>query len=474
MPRPLSATPEPGEGPRIAHFGGSFNPVHDGHLAVARRLVADHGFTRVVFSPTSGAYGKGGLAPEGDRLALLEAAIQGDPALLVRDAELGRETPMSTLQALEELHDWVQSRWPQASLFAVRGADAVAAMARWRSLEALTDLAQMIVVPREGTDLEALFRETPSLQRLEARFSVMRAEGLPTVSSTMIRRRLFEGRREGLAVPGPVLDMLGRRGMYGLVAPGQGWITLTRPSYSGAQKEQRDKVRDETFGVGAWRTAFGWGDEVLTYAATLALYEDAYMDHFARRPEDLEWLVQTACQVYDNSETNVASGLDYTVQEMPSTHLQDIAVRRCLVRLGRRFRGDHLVEIRGRESEGFRLNPGQVAFHRPERILDPEIPGWWLAGSVESFWQSNKLLQVREGVFDPQRPLVVHLVALGPEETILATTRDGRLALPRMRFDAGVGFAASVNDAARALGLSDATFAPICSEPLVDDGAVHI
>jgi nicotinate-nucleotide adenylyltransferase len=108
-------------------------------------------------------------------------------------------------------------------------------------------------------------------------------------------------------------------------------------------------------------------------------------------------LCATASDVYDIQPSNVESGLDYHKQECTATHLQDIAVRRVLVRLGRSFKGDHLVQIRGHESEGYRLNPGKVPFHEPESIIEPTFaPGrWWDAHSVEDFWQSNKVLEVR-------------------------------------------------------------------------------
>ncbi|MAF99327.1 MAG: hypothetical protein CMH61_01825, partial [Nanoarchaeota archaeon] len=74
--------------------------------------------------------------------------------------------------------------------------------------------------------------------------------------------------------------------------------------------------------------------------------------------------------------------------------LQDIAVRRVLRRLGRHFEGDHLVQIRGHKSEGYVLNPGQVPFHKPELILPSERKRWWKEGSVEAFYQHNKILVV--------------------------------------------------------------------------------
>ena len=76
--------------------------------------------------------------------------------------------------------------------------------------------------------------------------------------------------------------------------------------------------------------------------------------------------------------------------------MQDIAIRRTVLRLGRKFEGDHLVQIRGRDSEGAKYNPGFVPFHLLDMIVKPSLTGWWQENSIEDFYQSNKVLQVRK------------------------------------------------------------------------------
>ncbi len=91
------------------------------------------------------------------------------------------------------------------------------------------------------------------------------------------------------------------------------------------------------------------------------------------------------------------SGLDYTKQETKRTHIQDIAIRRSLIRLGKWFEGSELIRIRqekGNHPLSMTLSPGRVPFHSPLLIIDPEIKGWWDSGTVESFYQSNRYLQV--------------------------------------------------------------------------------
>lgn len=171
-----------------------------------------------------------------------------------------------------------------------------------------------------------------------------------------------------------------------------GWETVARPGQFGKERDARHREYDARYGVGRWRLVWHGGE-------VTALYEDAYFAYLSERSDLLERLLADARDVYDDAESNVDSGLDYTRQETAQTHLQDIAIRRCLVRLGRTFRGQDLVQIRSSSSHpvGAALSPTNVPFHRPELILQPAVPGWWTPGSVEDFYQSNKVLQTLVG-----------------------------------------------------------------------------
>ena len=225
------------------------------------------------------------------------------------------------------------------------------------------------------------------------------------------------------------------------------WRIIDHPGYAGTGKSGRDAARNRLYGQGNWRTAFRWGDGLVDRETALQLYEDAYFAHFSTHPEVLDGLCASACDVYDNAQSNVNSGCDYSVQETDATHLQDIAIRRCVLRLGRSFDGDHLVEIRGKNSEGFHLNPGRVPFHLPERIVErPGNPGWIQSGSIEDFWQSNKVLVVRESALRPV--LTVDVIIRNKQGRILLIDRDTSpkgWALPGGK----VEFGESLLDAAR-------------------------
>jgi hypothetical protein len=175
------------------------------------------------------------------------------------------------------------------------------------------------------------------------------------------------------------------------------WQTVERPGYFGRHRDEKYRGYDQQYGASNWRIAWQIGERVGGLEEAVMLYEDAYFAFMKGNSAMIDQLVAEALDVYDDSPSNVQSRLNYLAQETNRTHLQDVAIRRCLVRLGRCFQGQKLIQIRdalGDHPLSLVLSPGQVPFHRPELILQPELEGWWLPSSVEAFYQSNKLLQV--------------------------------------------------------------------------------
>lgn len=180
------------------------------------------------------------------------------------------------------------------------------------------------------------------------------------------------------------------------------WKTVDRPGYMGDARDRLHSEWNSKYGAYCWRLAWEFGDLILEKTMAIQVYEDGYFEYF--RGENgrgqADWLVRMASDVYDTAETNVSSGLDYSRQETSNNHLHDIAIRRAFVRLGISFKGDHLVWVRGPDSEGYRFNPGNVPFHYRELIYAGEIVNasgknqWWGANTIEDFYQKNKVLQI--------------------------------------------------------------------------------
>jgi hypothetical protein len=182
------------------------------------------------------------------------------------------------------------------------------------------------------------------------------------------------------------------------------WITVGNPGYFGAQRDVKYAAWDKEYGKGNWR--IGWIVRGFTtdFLGCCALYEDSYYNFLLWRLEIRQRLIAEACDVYDDAPSNVLSGLDYTKQETGRTHVQDIAIRRSLVRLGARFEGDKLIRIRDKEGEhplSMILSPGQVPFIHPDMLDEPLMSlndydkHWIRHGSVEDFYQRNKRLEIR-------------------------------------------------------------------------------
>lgn len=172
------------------------------------------------------------------------------------------------------------------------------------------------------------------------------------------------------------------------------WVEIRFPGPVGRRRAEQRERFDGVFEVGRWRSGWRFGGRVVDRVEALQMYEEAYYERLRDDAETLGWLCVTASEVYDNALTNLECGFDYAVQETPAVHLQDIALRRCLLWLGRRFAGDHPVQIRGHTTEGYRLNPGQVPFPWPQVILPYAGTAWWQPDSVEAFWQHNKVVLV--------------------------------------------------------------------------------
>jgi hypothetical protein len=176
------------------------------------------------------------------------------------------------------------------------------------------------------------------------------------------------------------------------------WRTVERPGYFGKKRDEVYKQFDEKFGKENSRIMWQWNGNTIPFIVACQIYEDGYYADSFRREKVWKELASIAKDVYDHQESDVKSGLDYLVQNGNAMHLQDIAVRRVMLRRGYKFEGYILVQIRDhKEYWGQTLSPGKIPFHLPELIVVPHLGlKWWDYNSIEDFWQSNKILQIKE------------------------------------------------------------------------------
>ena len=199
-------------------LGGSFDPVHCGHLAIAGRLRAHFQLSGMALLPTATAH-KGGFAASADqRLAMLQLAV-ADTELCVDARELARPAPCHSLDVLRELR---ADLGPHRPLFFAMGMDAFCRIRSWRGWRQLPRLAHLAVVARPGYRYDGLWR---SRIRARARtfggrpqgFLAMMEAPLSELSATAVRRQLRAGcaGRLGHALPPAVLDYIQKQGLYG-------------------------------------------------------------------------------------------------------------------------------------------------------------------------------------------------------------------------------------------------------------------
>jgi len=202
-------------GDRIGWLGGSFDPVHAGHLHIARAAAGALELSRVLLVPAARPPHKRDrtLAPGPDRLALLEIACEGDERLQPHDAELRRDGVSYSYDTAEQL---LQELPGGTELFMIVGADMLADLPHWHRGAELARLVRVCPVERPGHDpdppglAEALGEDV--LRAIRGR--ALRPEPHPA-SSTAVREALQRGETPDWLPPG-VLSEIRRRGLYGL------------------------------------------------------------------------------------------------------------------------------------------------------------------------------------------------------------------------------------------------------------------
>ena len=199
----------------IGVLGGTFDPIHVGHLAIAEDARDALGLERVLFIPAAAPPHKPSrpISPAEDRLAMVELAIAGNPAFATERLELDRPGPSYAVDTLEALADRERAAGRDPNLTFILSAEAFRELPTWRSPDRLLDLCRFAVVPRAGT-------ETPDRAWVEERFPgrsdrvTFLAGPLLSVSSTEVRARIQAGRSVRYLVPDAVGRYIADHGLY--------------------------------------------------------------------------------------------------------------------------------------------------------------------------------------------------------------------------------------------------------------------
>jgi nicotinate-nucleotide adenylyltransferase len=190
-------------GTRLGVMGGTFDPIHVGHLVTAEEALHQFSLDEVVFVPTGRPWMKEHdvVASPQDRFRMTELGVEPEPRFRASRVEVDRGGPTYTIDTLRTLRD----EEPDAELFFITGADAVLEIMRWKQPDVVFDLAHFIAATRPGYDIEQLDAH-PDV-------TVMHIPAL-AISSTDIRARVHDNRPIRFLVPEPVEAYIRTSGLY--------------------------------------------------------------------------------------------------------------------------------------------------------------------------------------------------------------------------------------------------------------------
>ena len=191
---------------RIGIMGGTFDPIHHGHLVAAEEARHALELERVLFIPAGSPWQKesSGVTPALQRVEMVEAAVSDNAAFEVSRVDVDREGPTYTVDTLRA----VTAAHPDVDMYFITGADAILEILTWKDPDEALALATFVAVTRPTYDLSKL-----DTVRLRDRVVTLEIPAL-AISSTDIRRRVAEGRPIRYLVPAAVGSYIAEHGLY--------------------------------------------------------------------------------------------------------------------------------------------------------------------------------------------------------------------------------------------------------------------
>lgn len=192
---------------RIGIMGGTFDPIHNGHLVAGSEVADRFGLDVVIFVPTGQPWQKAHrkVSDAEHRYLMTVVATASNPQFLVSRVDIEREGPTYTVDTLTDL----QEQYPDAELYFITGADAFQSIVTWRDWEQMFDLAHFVGVTRPGYELSADVLPEVNKERI----SIVEIPAM-AISSTDCRRRAAEGRPVWYLVPDGVVQYIQKYGLY--------------------------------------------------------------------------------------------------------------------------------------------------------------------------------------------------------------------------------------------------------------------
>jgi nicotinate-nucleotide adenylyltransferase len=190
---------------RVGLMGGTFDPIHLGHLVCADEAAHQFDLDEVVFIPAGQPWQKASPSDAEDRYMMTMLATESNPRFSVSRIEIDRAGQTFTLDTLRTMREFYED---DVELFFITGADAVLEILTWKQPETVLSLASFIAATRPGHDLGGL-----ADPRFDGRVTAMQIPAL-AISSTDIRQRVSQGEPINYLVPDRVSSYIIERGLY--------------------------------------------------------------------------------------------------------------------------------------------------------------------------------------------------------------------------------------------------------------------
>ena len=196
---------------RVGLLGGTFDPVHNGHLVIAERVRQRLNLDEVIFMPAGQPRLRvNNPTPAAHRIQMVRLAIAGKPYFRLSTREVERAGPTYTVDTIAEMRGQLDCR---DEVFFILGWDSLAGLPRWREPSRIIEMCFLVAVPRPGSqcpDLSALEKLVPGLA---GRVILLDAPHVD-IRASEIRRRVTRGLPIRHLVPGPVADYIKQHGLY--------------------------------------------------------------------------------------------------------------------------------------------------------------------------------------------------------------------------------------------------------------------